>query len=116
MKHIPEHWITDLFEFHFTFIRFKQNYGVDLSSQYKNGNNIVDNLITFMCVILCENEMISNPYSKAQILELVSYFGSRNDLIGEIYENNKLANVRDENFVEFLSINNFFSKIYFLIY
>ena len=47
-----------------------------------------------MCIILCENDMISNPYTKAQVLEIVSVIGRENDTVREVYENNVVANVR----------------------
>jgi len=92
MKYVPEHWINDLFEFHFFFLRFKEDYGKSLSAEYRKGNNLFSNLVTFMCIILCENDMISNPYTKAQVLEIVSFIGRENDTVREVYENNVVAN------------------------
>lgn len=91
MKHLPEHWLTDMFEFHFCFIRFKEDYSKQLTNRAKGESNYMDEYITFMTILLCDNEMISNPYSKAKIVELISFFGYENNLIRSTYESNEVA-------------------------
>ncbi len=93
MKHVPEHWLNDIFEFQFCYLRFKENYVKDLSTTRGKGVNIVNDFITFVSILLCDNEFISNPYSKAKIVELVSFFGNDNRNIREIYDYNDLAKV-----------------------
>jgi len=91
MKHIPEHWMNDIFEFQFCYLRFKEDYVKTLTSRVRGNTNIVQDYITFVSVLLCENEFISNPYSKAKIVELVSFFGNDNRPIRDLYDNNELA-------------------------
>ena len=46
-----------------------------------------------MTIILCDSELVSNPYTKAKIVELVSFFGNEARQIRDLYTNNELAKV-----------------------
>jgi len=90
MKYLPEHWLTDLFEFHFTYLRLKEDYGKVIMNY---PGNYVQNLLTFVCVVLCESELISNPYTKAKLVELLSFFAHDASEMALIFDNNDLAKV-----------------------
>ena len=42
MKNLPEHWLTDIFEFQFCFLRFKEDYIKNLVTKFKGNSNLVD--------------------------------------------------------------------------
>jgi len=91
LKIIPEHYITDLFEFHSTTLKFKDKYGKFLCDKSNGTINYVQNLVEFLTVVLSEIDVISNPYTKAKILQLVAFIGHDNPQIENVYANNDVA-------------------------
>jgi ubiquitin conjugation factor E4 B len=86
LKYIPEHWITDYFEYHFFFLRIREKYAKDLCSQ-----GHVVTLLTFTSVALTDIEVISNPYARAKLVELVSFCCYNNQDIIPIFNSHQVA-------------------------
>jgi ubiquitin conjugation factor E4 B len=62
---MPEYLINDIFEFHSFFMMYNEDYPTQLPTE------IITTLVNFTVWILANVEIVTNPYSKGNIVELL---------------------------------------------
>jgi hypothetical protein len=65
---LPAHFLDSIYKFHVGTFRFKENYLALVGEKH------VNELLNLTCLILSDENIISNPYIGANFLELIFYF------------------------------------------
>ena len=67
-RFLPEHFLDSIYKFHLNSYKVKQNYLQIIGEEH------IHEIVKITCLILSEEDIVSNPYLGANFVELLFFF------------------------------------------
>ena len=82
-RYLPEHFLESIYKYHINNFKIKPNYLQLL------GEDHIREIVRITCLILSEEDIISNPYLGANYVELIFFFllESKTGIMAEVFRN-----------------------------